>query len=166
MRIAVRTTPPPFEDFLEAQRATILRFLWVAVGPSEADDVFQETFLAALRAWPRVVDDGRLDRWILRIASRKAIDHHRGAARRPLPVAEGLEGPAGAQDAAGPAVADRDDDLWDAVRALPTKQRLAVVHRHVLDRPYTEIAEILGCSEAAARKNVSDGTKRLGERIR
>jgi RNA polymerase sigma factor (sigma-70 family) len=138
-----------------------MRFLWVAVGPAEADDVFQETFIAALRAWPRVTDDGRLDRWILRIASRKAIDHHRGAARRPLPVAETPESSKGRSEPADP-----DDDLWDAVRALPPKQRVAVVQRHVLDRPYSDIAAILGCSEAAARKNVSEGTKRLGERIR
>ncbi len=45
---------PPFERFLEANRATVYRFLLVAVGPVEADDVFQETFLAALRAYPRV----------------------------------------------------------------------------------------------------------------
>jgi RNA polymerase sigma factor (sigma-70 family) len=164
--MAVGGAPPPFEEFLEAQRGTVMRFLWVAVGPSEADDVFQETFLAALRAWPRVVDDGRLGRWILRIASRKAIDHHRGVARRPIPVPEALGSRAGASDTADPPATDPDGDLWDAVRELPPKQRVAVVHRHVLDRPYAEIAEILGCSEAAARKNVSDGTKRLGERIR
>ncbi|TMK59896.1 MAG: RNA polymerase sigma factor [Actinobacteria bacterium] len=78
---------PPFERFLEENRATVFRYLTVAVGSIDADDVFQETFLAALRAYPRCTEADRLDRWILRIASRKAIDHHRGAARRPIPVA-------------------------------------------------------------------------------
>ncbi len=43
---------PPFQGFLDAHRATVYRFLMVAVGPQDADDVFQETFLAALRAYP------------------------------------------------------------------------------------------------------------------
>ncbi|HEY7763142.1 MAG TPA: sigma factor, partial [Actinomycetota bacterium] len=68
----MRPTRPPFRDFLEANRATVYRFLSVAVGPQEADDAFQETFLAALRAYPRVREPEKLDRWILAIASRKA----------------------------------------------------------------------------------------------
>ena len=47
---------PPFDAFLEANRATVYRFLRVAVGPNDADDCFQETFLAALRAYPRVAE--------------------------------------------------------------------------------------------------------------
>ena len=49
------------------------------------------------------------------------------------------------------------------MRALPPRQRVAVVHRHVLDRPYGEIAQIMGSTEAAARANVYQGTKRLRE---
>jgi RNA polymerase sigma factor (sigma-70 family) len=147
---------PPFEAFLLANRATVARFLQVAVGPAHADDVFQETFLAALRAYPRVRDPARLDRWILKIASRKAIDHHRGAGKRPTPTDEPPE-------LAAEPVEPADDVLWKAVGELPPKQRIAVVHRHVLDRPYEEIAELLGCSPQAARANVYQGTKRLRE---
>jgi len=127
----------------------------VAVGPADADDVFQETFLAALRAWPRVRDDGRLDRWALTIASRKAIDHHRRGARRPTPT------PDPPDRAAAVAPTDPDEELWAAVRSLPPKQRAALVHRFVLDRPYGEIAQILGCSEEAARASVSEAIRKL-----
>ena len=75
---AGRRSIPPFQTFLEANRAPVYRFLVVAVGPQDADDVFQETFLAALKAYRRLTDGTKLDRWILTIASRKAIDHHRG----------------------------------------------------------------------------------------
>ena len=151
---------PPFQDFLEANRETVYRFLTVAVGPNDADDCFQDTFLSALRAYPRVIRGERLDRWILRIASRKAIDHHRAGARLALPTADPPERVAPAVDST------RDDELWEAVRALPPRQRVAVVHRHVLDRAYAEVADLMGTSEETARANVYQGTKKLRAMMR
>jgi RNA polymerase sigma factor (sigma-70 family) len=154
-----RGTVPPFQEFLEANRAVVYRFLTVAVGPQEADDAFQETFIAALRAYPRVREPDKLDRWILAIASRKAVDHHRGASRRPTPVEDLPE----AEDDRAPEPQDPTDPLWEAVRGLPPRQRVAVVHRHVLDRSYEEIAELMGSTEQTARANVSQGVRRLRE---
>ena len=148
---------PPFQDLIEANRATVYRFLSVAVGPNDVDDCFQETFLAALRAYPGVSDGERLDRWVLKIASRKAIDHHRAAGRRAIP----------SEDPPERAVHDDphvpDDPLWAAVRSLPPRQRVAVVHRHVLDRSYEDIALLMDCTQETARANVYQGTKRLRE---
>jgi RNA polymerase sigma factor (sigma-70 family) len=155
----MRAVPvPAFAVFMEANRAMVYRFLAVAVGPADADDVFQDTFLSALRAYPRLANGERLDRWILRIASRKAIDHHRATARRPVPSADLPDAPV-----ASPR--EPDDALWSAVAGLPPKQRVAVVQRHVLDRPYAEIAVSLDCSEEAARASVHEGLKRLRERV-
>lgn len=150
---------PAFALFMETNRVMVYRFLAVAVGPADADDVFQETFLSALRAYPKLANGDRLDRWILRIASRKAIDHHRATARRAVPSDDVPDEPV-----AGPI--EPDDGLWSAVAGLPPKQRVAVVQRHVLDRPYAEIAAALGCSEEAARASVHEGLKRLRERVR
>jgi RNA polymerase sigma factor (sigma-70 family) len=160
LAVVVSSTLPPFQDFLEANRATVYRFLTVAVGPNDADDCFQDTFLSALRAYPRMTRGERLDRWILRIASRKAIDHHRAGARRAFPTADPPERTVPAVDPTP------DDELWEAVRALPPRQRVAVVHRHVLDRPYAEIADLMGTSEDTARANVYQGTKKLREMMR
>ena len=52
------------------------------------------------------------------------------------------------------------------VQRFEVAGRIAVVHRHVLDRPYPEIAELMGSSEEAARANVSQGIKKLRELIR
>ena len=154
----VRPTIPPFQDLLDRHRTTVYRFCRAAVGPSEADDVFQETFLAALRAYPRLRYGEHLDRWLLRIASRKAIDHHRSRGRRPIPSDELPERPVTSVE--GP-----DEELWSAVAALPPRQRVAVVHRHVLDRPYAEIAELMDATEETVRANVYQGIKRLRELI-
>ena len=149
---------PAFSEFLDEHRSTVYRFLTAAVGPDAADDCFQDTFLAALRAYPRLTDASRLDRWILRIASRKAIDHHRAAGRRAVPTGEVPERPAAPAGQPG-----FDGDLRAAVASLPPKQRLAVVHRHVLDRSYADVAEALGISEESARANVYQGVKKLRE---
>jgi DNA-directed RNA polymerase specialized sigma24 family protein len=58
-------------------------------------------------------------------------------------------------------VGSHNPGLWAHVRELPEKQRLAVVHRTVLDMGYPELAEVLDCSEEAARRNVHEGLKRL-----
>ena len=65
------------------------RFLVASAGRDEADDCFQETFLAALRAYPRLPASADHRAWLLTIAHRKAIDAHRARSRRPLPVTAG-----------------------------------------------------------------------------
>jgi RNA polymerase sigma factor (sigma-70 family) len=159
--VASRTVAgvPPFQEFLERHRTVVLRFLLAAVGPHDADDCFQETFLAALRAYPTLRDGASLDRWILRIASRKAVDHHRRAARVPRPVESVPEAPApeGGHDG--------NELLWKAVGELPPRQRLALVHRYVLDRSYAQVAEAMGGTEEAARANVHQGMRKLRELI-
>ena len=61
-------TPPPFQRFLDEQREPVWRFLVASVGREHADDCFQETFLAALRAYPRLRDAENLRGWALTIA--------------------------------------------------------------------------------------------------
>ncbi len=150
---------PPFQDFLAANRTPVYRFLVAAVGPGDADDCFQETFVSALKAYPRVTEAERLDRWVLTIASRKALDHHRARNRQPIPTQDALD----LADAPVHQPADGDAPLWAAVAALPPRQRLAVVHRHAFDRSYAEIAGLMGCTEQTARANVSLGVRALRE---
>ncbi len=137
-------SPPPFQTFLDRHRDAVYRFLVFSVGPDDADDCLQETFTAALRAYPRLEDGSNLRAWVLTIAHRKAIDAHRGRARRPVPAADLPEEPA-------PAVTLPDPGLWEAVGKLSPKQRAAVVLRFVSDLPYRQVGRILDISEAAAR---------------
>ena len=138
----------------------VYRYLVVAVGSDDADDVFQETFLAALRAYPRCTEPDRLDRWVLRIASRKAIDHHRGAARRPVPVAAPPDRTASGADPASDGLAV----AAEAVRDLPSRQRDAVAYRHVLGLSVAETASLMGTTEDAVRANAYQGIRKLKER--
>lgn len=151
----IPVTPPPFQRFLDAHRDDVWRFLVAAVGRDGADDCFQETFLAALRAYPRMrLENPRA--WVLTIAHRKAIDHHRARARRPLPVGDALP------DLPAPAPPEPvDGELWERVRALPPKQRAALALRFAGDLTHAEVAQALGCTEEAARRSTHEGLKKL-----
>ncbi len=150
---------PPFQRFLDTHRDEVWRFLVCAVGAGEADDCFQETFISALRAYPRLERGSNLRAWVLTIAHRKALDAHRARGRRPLPVEE----PQALDARAGEERAVADEGLWDAVRALPSRQRSAVVLRYVADLPHREIAAAIGCSEEAARRSLHEGLSKLRE---
>ncbi len=149
--------PPPFQVFLDQNRDAVWRFLVSSVGPSDAEDCFQETFISALRAYPRLRADSNLRAWVLTIAHRKAVDCHRGRARRALPVAdvEILDTRAGERSEAV------DAELWGAVRELPPRQRSAVVLRFLADLAHREIAAAIGCSEDAARRSLHEGLQKL-----
>jgi RNA polymerase sigma factor (sigma-70 family) len=151
------TAPPPFSRFLEDHREAVYRFLLATVGPDEADDCFQETFIKALRAYPRLTGADNLRGWVLTIARRTAIDAARSRGRRPVP-APALEPPApdGTPEPG-------DAGLWEAVRGLPPRQRAAVTLRYVNDLSYAEIGRVTGSSEEAARRSAFEGVRRLRE---
>jgi RNA polymerase sigma factor (sigma-70 family) len=148
---------PPFQRFLDTHRQVVWRVLVASVGPIDADDCFQETFISALRAYPRLRPDSDLRAWVLTIAHRKALDVHRARARRPQ-AREDIELLAGAAPSPAPA---RDEDLWTAVEELPQRQRSAVVLRYVADLPHRDIAAAIGCSEDAARRSLHEGLNKL-----
>jgi RNA polymerase sigma factor (sigma-70 family) len=148
---------PPFQALLEEHRTDVYRFLMATAGPSEADDASQETWMAALRAYPRLRRADNLRAWLFRIAQNKSIDAHRARGRRAVPVAV-------VPDSASSSP-DEDPDLWARVRELPAKQRTAVYCRSVLAMPYDELAALLDSSEEAARRNVHEGLKRLREEL-
>lgn len=149
---------PPFQSLVDAHAGELHRFLVASVGASEAEDCLQETLLSALRAYPRLRDGSHLRAWLYTIAQHKATDTLRRHQRHRVEDLDGVEpSRLGTTDAHEVA----DDELWRKVRALPPKQRAAVVHRFVSDLAYAEIGERLGCSEEAARQNVATGLRRL-----
>jgi RNA polymerase sigma factor (sigma-70 family) len=145
---------PPFQSLLDAHGADVYRFLVATAGPNEADDCYQETWIAALRSYPQLRRADNLRGWLLKIAQRKAIDAHRARGRRAVPAGDVPEQPTEPPP-------DGDPSLWAALRELPDKQRTAVYCRSVLGMRYPELADLLDSSEEAARRNVHEGLKRL-----
>jgi RNA polymerase sigma factor (sigma-70 family) len=152
---------PPFQSFLDGHREIVWRFLVSAIGAGEADDCFQETFIAALRAYPQLRPGSNTRAWVLTIAHRKALDAHRARARRATPVAD----PAAVDGRGEAAPQAPDEGLWAAVRELPSRQRSAVVLRYLADLPHREIAAAIGCSEEAARRSLHEGLTTLRKAV-
>jgi RNA polymerase sigma factor (sigma-70 family) len=144
------TAIPPFEQFYAQHRDEVFGFLAKRLGRGRAEDAFQETFLRALRAYPRLEHGTHLRAWVLTIAGRIAIDEHRRHrhdAELPEPGAPDAE-PAYAQ-------------LAELTGELPPKERAAVVLRYGYDLDYAQIAAALDSSADAARQAASSGVRRL-----
>lgn len=152
---------PPFEQIVSDHGALVLRVARGVVGCVDADDVWSETFLAALAAYPKLPEGSNVRGWLVTIAHRKAIDRVRAASRAPTPTAS-LPEPAGPLGDGQP---QPEPGLWAALARLPPKQRAAVAYHYVADLPYAEVARLLGTSEAAARRSAADGIASLRDHL-
>lgn len=141
---------PPFERLYEQHRDEIYAYLRRLAGRELADDVFQETFLRALRAYPTLRFGNHLRAWLFTIATRVAVDEK----RRRAPQGEV---PELAVEDGRPAYAE----LEHLTDGLPPAERAAVVLRYGYDLPYADIAAALGSTEEAARQAASSGVRRL-----
>lgn len=152
-----------FDAAVERHGPTVLRVCRAVLGPgADADDAWSETFLSALRAWPELPEDTDVEAWLVRVAHRRAVDVVRRSARAATP--------GGTADDIALHDHDNDDDnvsrvddhwIWTAVADLPTKQRMCVAYRYLGGLRYAEIAELVGGSEAAARRAAADGVAAL-----
>jgi RNA polymerase sigma-70 factor (ECF subfamily) len=153
-----------FEELIDRHGPEVHRFLVnLTRNPAEADDLYQDAALKAFRAF------GRLDRkanhraWFFRIAGNAFLSDRRkhgrvdrldelATAAIPAPTDD-----AAARLDAGEALAR----IGPMIDRLPPKQRMAMIARKQHDLGYSEIARLLGCSEAAARANVHEAVRKL-----
>lgn len=147
---------PPFQRLVDDHGEEVFRLLVVTAGPQDADDCWQDTFLAALRSYPTIRSGSNLRAWLFTIAHNKAMDTHRARTRHAVPVGAV---PEQGHEPGEPPV----PELWRAVEGLPTKQREAVLRRYVSDLPYADIGVAMGTTPEAARRNVLEGVRKLRE---
>jgi RNA polymerase sigma-70 factor (ECF subfamily) len=137
---------------------------------ADAEDMTAEAFLRAYRALAAYRQDRILSlnprSWLLTITLNLCRNSLRDAARRPPPtqLADAPE-PPDPRESPERALDRREGDraLAELLAELPEAQRVAVVLRHVVDLPVTEIAEVLGCPVGTVKSNISRGLRRLRE---
>lgn len=153
-----------FVELVERHERELHRYLFRMTGSREdAADAFQETFLRAFKAFPRLSPDSNHRAWLYRIAHRQALNLFRSRKSRAV---------------------DRLDPRWDVedvdhrpdrmaetrrlasslrsvLRELSPRQRSALLLRKYEGLAYAEVAEILGGSVENARAQVSLAMKRV-----
>jgi RNA polymerase sigma-70 factor, ECF subfamily len=155
----------PFDDVVASHHPEIYRYLRrMTFRASEADDLAQETFLRAYRAWHGLDAEANVRAWLFKIATNLARNHFRAESRRRAAYVHAGER-ADEADPAGPEaeqVFRETRALLDRVVAgLPLKQRLAFTLRKVHDLDYEAIAESLECSPDSARAHVFQALKKI-----
>jgi RNA polymerase sigma-70 factor (sigma-E family) len=121
-----------------------------------AEDVVQHSLVKAWTAWPKIGDDP--DRYVYRIIVNTHASWWRRRWRDEVPTEVMPEGPTGRDFVT--AVTERDT-LWEAIGALPRRQRAALVLRYFDDMTPEQVAGVLGCSVGAVKKQLSRALARL-----
>lgn len=155
----------PFETVVAAHHPEIYRYLRrVTLRVSEAEDLAQETFLRAFRAYRRLAPDANVRAWLFAIATNVRRNHAR-AERRRWAAHESVRHRGAQADGEGPegeALFKEAQSVMEAViDGLPLKQRLAFVLRKVHDLSYEDIGESLDCSAESARANVFQAFRKI-----
>ncbi|MBX3071027.1 MAG: RNA polymerase sigma factor [Thermomicrobiales bacterium] len=161
-----------FDTLVDMHQREIYRYaLHLTRNQADADDLYQDTFLKAYKAFDRLDASANYRAWLYRIATNTFLSAKRKANReRPLDVA--ADGELAAVQEDQPASLDARDLLVEVerfIQTLPEKQRVALVLRKYQEFDYRQIGEVLKCSDEAARANVYEALRKLracfGDRV-
>ena len=136
-----------FEEFYREHVAEIYQYALAVLGNSaDAEDVTQQTFLNAFRAFQRGERPMRPHNWLIAIAHNVCRMRWRQANHRPKEVAlDEAPEPAAVQPQDQPNL----DEVLQALARLSFNQRAALVMRELEGRSYKEIAQVLDVSVGA-----------------
>jgi RNA polymerase sigma-70 factor (ECF subfamily) len=163
--------PLPFEEIMQRHQREIMRYLLrLSSNPEDAADLFQETWLRAYRAYPRLEAENRVRPWLYTIASNLWRNRTRDCARHArVLVPDEKEVPAADLIAKDHRLNHENEGyaavhLRELIAALPAKQQQALHLRYFAGLNYAEIADAIDCSEESARANVSQAIGKLKKR--
>jgi RNA polymerase sigma-70 factor (ECF subfamily) len=133
-------------------------------GRADAEDAAQQVFLRVYQHLDRYQDEGNFSHWLYRITVNVCRDMNRKSRLRNFVVLE--ETPSHAVPADESLVAEQRRRLVaEALRELPEKERAAIVLRDIRGLETTEVAAILGSSDATVRSQISSGRRKIKEII-
>ncbi|CAN5292887.1 MAG: RNA polymerase sigma factor [Nocardioides sp.] len=154
-----------FEEAYEEYAPAVLAFLRRYVGPNEAEDVLQRTFLDAWRSAHNYDPRQRLSAWLFTIAHRRAVDTLR-ARKHDVVEVEALRDLVGED---GRELAERYADAVEvraALNALSAGEREVLALAYFADLTQPQIADRLGIPLGTVKARAARGTRRLAEVLR
>jgi RNA polymerase sigma-70 factor (ECF subfamily) len=169
-----------FSERADPYRRELLAYCYTMLGSvDDAEDLVQETYLRAWRAYDRFEGRSSLRTWLYRIATNRCLTALEGRDRRPLP--SGLGGPA--DDPGAPPVHPEQPVGWVqpfpdpavvvagresvrlalvvALQHLSARQRAVLILREVLGWTAAEVAEVLGMTSTAVHSALQHARARL-----
>jgi len=161
VREAQRGSAAALEQLFRAHWNRAYRAALLVVGDAAAaEDIAQESFLAAVRALDRFDRRRPFGPWLHRIVVNRAIDWGRARALRRELALDGVAEPAAAAEAVRDG--ERTEELAGALASLVPEQRAVIVLRYLLDYTPGEIAELLDLPRGTVNSRLRRGLDRLG----
>ncbi len=156
MTVSTDRATETFERFFLDEHAKLVALGLGWTGNREtARDLAQEALTRAYRQWSMVALLDLPGAWVRRVMINLLIDHRRDAERR-LRLVDQLGRP---EPVAPPAT--RTDEWWQAVRALPDRERAAVTLHYIEDLPVAEVAAILEVQPGTVKASLSHARDKL-----
>ena len=149
-----------FDEFVRTRSTGLLRVAYLLTGDRHtAEDLVQEVLEQMYVRWRRI--DTAPEAYARRALVNRSTNRWRRRARQPeTPLAVHEHDRHRAEPDHGENIVVKDAVLT-ALRALPAKQRAAVVLRYLDDLPVHEVAAALGCTEGTVKSNAARGLGRL-----
>ena len=142
-----------FDAFVRARLPDLVRFGRALSGSTEAgQDLVQDALERTLLAWNRLDSRADPEGYVRRIMVNRNISIWRKFGR---------EHPTDRIYDSGTEDAHFDDDLWRALKSLPTKQRAVIALRYYEDMSEADIARTLGCSDGTVKSQASKALVKL-----
>jgi RNA polymerase sigma-70 factor (ECF subfamily) len=156
-----------FEDRLQESSALAVRVAFSVLRQREdAEDVAQEAFAKAYRAFASLRDPVRFRGWIVRVTWRMAIDRWRSDRRRR--AREEAANPAAPPESAEARLdeATRANRLWQAIETLPERLRIVLVLSAIEGHGVREVGELLGLPAGTVKSRLFLARKVLAEKLK
>jgi RNA polymerase sigma-70 factor (ECF subfamily) len=155
-----------FEAYQREKRDAVLRYARTIVGPNAAEDVSQEAWIKAWRAWGAAADD-HLDGWMFRIVRNTCLDELRRSSCRQRRDDRLAGWPAEVVDLAEAAV-DRSEAaaVWPALAHLSEALREALWLREVQQLTYAEIAAVQGVPVGTVMSRLHSARRKAARMLR
>jgi len=162
--------PSFVEVITQHQKAIYGYLLSFTRNPHDAQDLFQDTFLRAYRAYAALPIDANLRAWLMRIAVNLSKNYVRARQRQSRVLVDGGELQSADDSGQSQAIPDTENTmisrqtaqiLLASIELLPFRQRTALVQRQFEGLDYQAIAANLGCSQESARAHVYQALRKL-----
>ena len=139
-------------------------FIRLAGNSMDANDLCQETFIRVYHSLKKFKSESKFSTWLYRIAINVFNSYHRKlTVRRVLSFEEQseiakVEDPNNSREI--------DPELWDAIKALPKKQKMIITLRVFQELPFKDISTILNISENSSKVNYHHAIKNLKKKVK